>query len=61
MDRDRRIYEDVTKGDIASAIESKLSSDEFRKKVKTICVQVLSDMYKTMWQKKSFWQGDVSR
>ena len=55
-----KIIEDITRSDITSAIDSKISSSDFKKKVKEICAEVLADMYKSMWQKKSFWKGDVT-
>lgn len=57
----KNITEDITKSDINNAISNKLDSDEFKRKVRNICADVLSDLYKTLWYKKSFWKGDVSK
>lgn len=55
------IDEDLTKSDVSAEINNKINSSSFKNLIKSICADVLSDMYKTMWQKKSFWKGDVTR
>ena len=42
----KNLKEDITKSDINNAISNKLDSDEFKRKVRNICADVLSDLYK---------------
>lgn len=58
---EEKLQEDLTKNDVRSEIKNEMSTSSFEKKIKQICAEVLSDMYKAMWQKKSFWTNDVTR
>lgn len=57
------VEEELTKTDVNSLINSKvesiLQSNEFKRKVKSITADVLEDLYRTMYQRKSFWQSSI--
>jgi len=59
------VYEELTKTEVNSLINNKvdsiLQSNEFKRKVKAITADVLEDLYRTMYQKKSFWQSSVKQ
>lgn len=46
---------------INNKVDSMLNSNDFKKKVKEITADVLEDLYRTMFQKKSFWQSSVKK
>lgn len=57
------VEKELTKTDVNSLINSKvesiLQSNEFKRKVKSITADVLEDLYRTMYQRKSFWQSSI--
>ena len=57
--------EELTKAEVNSLINNKvdsiLQSNEFKRKVKAITADVLEDLYRTMYQKKAFWQSSVKQ
>lgn len=57
------VKEELTKAEVNSLINNKvdsiLQSNEFKRKVKAITADVLEDLYRTMYQKKAFWQSSV--
>lgn len=59
------VKEELTKTEVNSLINNKvdsiLQSNEFKRKVKAITADVLEDLYRTMYQKKSFWQSSVKQ
>lgn len=59
------INEEMSKSEISSLISSKidsnLSSKEFEKKVKEITASVMSELFKLLWQRESFWKNSVKR
>lgn len=59
------IEEELTKTEVNSLINNKvdsiLNSNDFKKKVKEITADVLEDLYRTMYQKKTFWQSSVKK
>lgn len=61
MKNHEQLLEDITKSEINSMISNKLNSSENKKIIKKICGEVLSDLYKTLWQRKSFWSNDVTK
>jgi hypothetical protein len=46
---------------ISSKINSTLSSREFKQKVKELSSQVVSELFKILWQRDNFWKSTVSR
>ena len=56
----RLIHEEVSKSDINSLITSKLEqnldSREFKKKVKEIAAEIVSNLFRTLWQQNSMWK-----
>ena len=59
------INEELTKNEINQLItqrlNSQLESAEFMKKVKDIIPAVLEELFKVLWQKRSFWQSSIKR
>lgn len=59
------VNEELTKSEVNSLINNKvdsiLQSNEFKRKVKAITADVLEDLYRTMYQKKAFWQSSVKQ
>ena len=59
----RIINEEMTKSEITSLINSKIdsnmSSKDFEKKVKEITS--ISELFKILWQRDSFWKGNIKR
>lgn len=59
------VKEELTKAEVNSLINNKvdsiLQSNEFKRKVKAITADVLEDLYRTMYQKKTFWQSSVKQ
>ena len=59
------INEEMSKSEISSLISSKIdsnmSSKEFEKKVKEITASVMSELFKLLWQRESFWKNSVKR
>ena len=58
------INEELSKSDVSSMIiskfEDKLSSREFKKKVKEIAADVVNEIFKILWQRNSCWKSAVS-
>ena len=59
------VKEELTKAEVNSLINNKVDSifqsNEFKRKVKAITADVLEDLYRTMYQKKAFWQLSVKQ
>ena len=59
------INEELSKSDVNSMISSKLnstlSSREFKQKVKELSSEVVSELFKILWQRNNFWKNSVSR
>lgn len=66
-ENNERIYqilqEELSKSDVTSMINSKLSSSlnskDFEKKVKEISSEVINNLFKILWQRNSFWKNSV--
>ena len=58
------IVEELSKSEITSLINSKLdtklTSREFKKQVKELAADVVSELFKILWQRNSFWKSSVS-
>lgn len=58
------IEEELSKSEVNSLIVSKiddtLSSRDFKKKVKELAADVVSEVYKLLWQRNSFWKSAAS-
>lgn len=54
------LKEDITKSEvnslIASKLESNLESKEFKKKVKEITADIVTNLFKTLWQQNNIWK-----
>lgn len=59
------INEELTKNEVVSLINNKidsnLSSKEFEKKIKEITSNVISELFKILWQKESFWKNTFKK
>jgi hypothetical protein len=57
------IEEELSKSDISSMIssrlDSQLSSKEFKKAVKSLAADVVSEVFKILWQRESFWKNQA--
>ena len=58
------VYEELSKSDvssmIASKIDNKLSSQEFKKIVKGLAADVVNELFKILWQRNSFWKSSAA-
>jgi hypothetical protein len=58
------IYEELTKSEVSSIISSKIgdsyNSREFKKKVKELAADVVSEIFKILWQRNSFWKSSAA-
>ena len=58
------VYEELSKSDVSSMITSKidnkLSSQEFKKIVKSLAADVVSELFKILWQRNSFWKSSAA-
>ena len=59
----RVIMEEITKTDIENIVSKKLggvySGRDFEKAVRKIAADVLSDLYRTLWNRSSSWRGGI--
>lgn len=68
MNAEKRLYklitEELSKTEvntmISNKLDSNLSSREFKKKVKEIAADVVSELFKLLWQRNNFWKSSVS-
>ena len=58
------VYEEFRKSDvrsmIASTIDNKLSSQTLKKIVKSLATDVVSELFKILWQRNSFWKSSAA-
>ena len=54
------IEEELTKSDVNSMITDKMSSQEFKKKVKSIAADVVNELFKILWQRNTLWKSSVA-
>lgn len=61
----RMIEEEMSKSEITSLINSKidanLSSRDFEKKVRELAASILSEFFKTLWQRDSMWKSSIKK
>lgn len=61
----RIIQEELSKTEVNSMIDRKLDnsldSRDFKDAVKKISASVISELFKTLWQRNSTWMGTISR
>lgn len=59
------IKEEISKADVEKIVNSKLSSTldsrDFKKTVKELATDVVSEVFRTLWQKNNFWRHDAER
>lgn len=59
------IQEELSKTEVNSMIDRKLDnsldSRDFKDAVKKISASVISELFKTLWQRNSTWMGTISR
>ena len=68
MDRNRIVQiikEETTKTEVNDLIKTNndklLKSKEFEKQVKVISAKVIEELYKLLWQRKSFWADSINK
>lgn len=68
MRRDYRrhfVNEELTKNDVNSIFSERMSSTyrsrEFEKAVREISAEVISDLFKTLWNRDSSWKSGVKK
>lgn len=58
------VYEELSKSEVSSMIalkiDNKLSSQEFKKIVKSLATDVVSELFKILWQRNSFWKSSAA-
>lgn len=66
MDREslrKIIKEELTKAEIRNLIDSKLETflkeKELKDRIREITVDVIEDLYKELWQKRTLWKNSV--
>lgn len=56
----RLIAEELTKSEVASMIRDKVASSidstDFKKKVKEISAEIVSNLFRTLWQQNNMWK-----
>ncbi len=57
------IKEELSKQEVKNLIDSKLSeyvsNNEFKKKIRSMAVDVLDDFFREMWRKNGFWKNPL--
>ena len=66
MKRNRKIIiEDMTKSEVNSIVQSKIDnfvkSKEMEKKVKELASDVVSELFKVLWQRNNMWKSTISK
>ncbi len=60
----RIIYEEITKSEVNSMISNKIdsmySSRDFKKQVKNLAGEVVSELFKVLWQRNNFWKTSAT-
>jgi hypothetical protein len=58
------LREELNKSDVNSIVSNKInsmySSRDFKKNVKEIVADAISELYKVLWQKNGIWKPNVS-
>lgn len=52
----RIIKEEMDKSDVISLIKS---NKDIEKKIKEITANVIAELYRSLWQQKSFWKNNI--
>ena len=59
------INEELSKADVSSLINQKISSElsssDFKRKIREISADVVSELFKILWQRNNTWKSAVSR
>jgi hypothetical protein len=59
------IAEELSKSDINSMISSKIDTNmrsrDFKKAVKEVAAEVVSEFCRLLWQRNSFWKSSLSK
>lgn len=62
---DKIISEEITKAEVEGIVSRKLGSSyesrDFEKAVRKIAAEVLSDLYRTLWNRSSSWKGGITK
>lgn len=58
------VCEELSRGDVRSIVDSEfrqlLNNKDFKRKVKEITTDVLEELYRTLYQRKSMWKSSVT-
>ena len=54
------IEEELSRNEVNSMITDKMSSQEFKKKVKSIAADVVNELFKILWQRNTLWKSSVA-
>lgn len=61
----RILTEELTKTEVNNMIKSKLGTNlksrDFENKVREIVIACISELYKSLWSKKSLWSTDLKK
>ena len=61
----KQLVEEITRSEINSLIKNQIqsnnSSNDLKKFVKKVCAECLVGFTKSLWNKRSFWEGEVTR
>ena len=61
----RVITEELTKSDVKNMIDTEqskfLKSKDYEQRVKAISTKVIEELYKLLWQRKSFWADSIGK
>lgn len=55
------ITEELNRSDIESIIRNNYSSSDFEKKVRDIAAEIISDLFRSLYQNNSTWQRSVKK
>ena len=59
------INEELSKNEVSSLINSKISSNlsskDFERKVREIAVDIIKELYKSLWQNNSNWTNAIKK
>ena len=59
------LIEEITKDEVRSLIKSQIEdnnrSNDLKKYIKKVCAECLVDFTKSLWNKRGFWESEVTR
>lgn len=59
------LNEEMTKTEITNIVMTKLNGfindRKLEKKIKQVAADVIDELFKTLWQKRSYWKNDIRK